>query len=585
MRRIISTLATVWRIASPYFRSEDRWTARILLAAVIAIELAIVGINVLLNAWNANFYNALQDKNWGAFVYQLGYFCVLAALFIVLAVYQLYLNQWLQIRWRRWLTQRYIDHWLSSGNHYRMQLLGDAADNPDQRIAEDIRQFIDGNGATGILTLGLGLLNSVVTLASFIVILWSLSATAPLHVFGSVWNIPGYLVWAALLYAILGTVLTHLIGWPLVGLSFQQQHYEADFRFNLVRVRENSEQIALLGGEPAEDTRLRTSFSRVAANWLLIMKRTKRLTFLTAGYGQVSTVFPFIVASPAYFAGAIQLGGLMQISSAFGNVQNALSYFINVYRGLAEWRAVIERLDGFDRSVAAARAAAVSPPAIDIVQTDAAAIAFKDLAVRLPNGVPLVTAAGLTVKLGEKVLVSGPSGSGKSTLFRALAGIWPFGAGEIEVPKNAKVMMLPQRPYFPIAPLAAAVAYPAEPGQYDNAKVAELIAAVGLPKLAARIEEEAHWNRMLSLGEQQRLGLARALLHAPDYLFLDEATASLDEPSEAALYRLLAERLADATIVSIGHRATLAAFHNRRLTFTRDGDHHALQEAQLKAAE
>ena len=582
MRRIISTLATVWRIASPYFRSEDRWTGRILLAAVIAIELSIVGITVLLNAWNANFYNALQDKNWDAFVYQLGYFCVLAAAFILLAVYQLYLNQWLQIRWRTWLTQHYIDKWLSSGNHYRMQLLGDAADNPDQRIAEDIKQFIDGNGATGILTLGLGLLNSVVTLASFIVILWSLSATAPLHMFGSVWNIPGYLVWAALLYAILGTVLTHLVGWPLVGLSFQQQHYEADFRFNLVRVRENSEQIALLRGEPAEDARLRNSFTRVAANWLLIMSRTKRLTFLTAGYGQISTVFPFIVASPAYFAGAIQLGGLMQISSAFGSVQNALSFFINVYRGLAEWRAVIERLDGFDRSVSAARAVAVSPPAIDVVQADGAAIAFKDLAVRLPNGVPLVSATGITVKLGEKVLVSGPSGSGKSTLFRALASIWPFGAGTVEVPKNAKVMMLPQRPYFPIAPLAAAVAYPAEPGQYDNAKVAELIAAVGLPKLAARIEEEAHWNRMLSLGEQQRLGLARALLHAPDYLFLDEATASLDEPSEAALYQLLAERLAGATIISIGHRSTLGAFHHRRLVLAKTGDSFILQESSLE---
>lgn len=582
MRRIFSTLATVWRIASPYFRSEDRWTGRILLAAVIAIELSIVGITVLLNAWNANFYNALQDKNWDAFVYQLGYFCVLAAAFILLAVYQLYLNQWLQIRWRTWLTRHYIDKWLSGGNHYRMQLLGDAADNPDQRIAEDVRQFIDGNGATGILTLGLGLLNSVVTLASFIVILWSLSATAPLHMFGSVWSIPGYLVWAALLYAILGTVLTHLVGWPLVGLSFQQQHYEADFRFNLVRVRENSEQIALLGGEPAEEARLRNSFTRVAANWLLIMSRTKRLTFLTAGYGQISTVFPFIVASPAYFAGAIQLGGLMQISSAFGSVQNALSFFINVYRGLAEWRAVIERLDGFDRSVSAARAVAVSPPAIDVVQANDTAIAFKDLAVRLPNGVPLVSATGITVKLGEKVLVSGPSGSGKSTLFRALAGIWPFGAGKIEVPKNAKVMMLPQRPYFPIAPLAAAVAYPAEPGQYDNAKVAELIAAVGLPKLAARIEEEAHWNRMLSLGEQQRLGLARALLHAPDYLFLDEATASLDEPSEAALYRLLAERLANATIISIGHRSTLGAFHHRRLVLAKTGDSFILQEGSLE---
>jgi putative ATP-binding cassette transporter len=578
---IISTLATVWRIASPYFRSEDRWAGRMLLAAVIVIELAIVGINVLLNAWNANFYNALQDKNWDVFVYQLGYFCVLATVYILLAVYQLYLNQWLQIRWRNWLTRHYIDKWLSSGNHYRMQLLGDAADNPDQRIAEDIRQFIDGGGSTGILTLGLGLLNSVVTLGSFIAILWTLSASAPLHMFGTVWNIPGYLVWAALLYAILGTVLTHLIGWPLVALNFQQQHYEADFRFNLVRVRENSEQIALLGGEPSEETRLHGSFARVAANWLAIMKRTKRLTFLTAGYAQASTVFPFIVGAPAYFAGAIQLGGLMQTASAFGSVQNALSFFINVYRGLAEWRSVIERLDGFDRSVEAARAIAVTPPAIAVTATDARAITFKDLAVQLPNGVPLVSATGITIKLGEKVLVSGPSGSGKSTLFRALAGIWPFGDGTVEVPKNAKIMMLPQRPYFPIAPLAAAVAYPAEPGQYDNARIAELIAAVGLPKLAARIDEEAHWNRMLSLGEQQRLGLARALLHAPDYLFLDEATASLDEPSEAALYELLETRLAASTIVSIGHRATLAAFHQRRLAFNRDGERHVLGEAAL----
>jgi putative ATP-binding cassette transporter len=581
---LFSTLATVWRIASPYFRSEDRWTARILLAAVIAIELSIVAITVLLNTWNANFYNALQDKNWDAFVYQLGYFCVLAALFIVLAVYQLYLNQWLQIRWRRWLTQRYIDNWLLGANHYRMQLLGDAADNPDQRIADDIKFFIDGSStgaSSGILTLGLGMLNSIVTLGSFVVILWTLSATAPLHLFGSVWNIPGYLVWAALLYAIVGTVLTHLIGRPLVALNFQQQHFEADFRFNLVRVRENSEQIALLEGERAEDTRLSGSFGRVAANWMLIMKRTKRLTFLTAGYGQVSTVFPFIVGSPAYFAGAVQLGGLMQTASAFGSVQNALSFFINVYRGLAEWRAVIERLDGFDRSVAAAKAVAITPPRIDVTAGDTTAIAFKDLAVKLPNGAPLVTASGVTIALGDKVLVSGPSGAGKSTLFRALAGIWPFGSGSIVVPANAKVMMLPQRPYFPIAPLAAAVAYPAEPGHYDNAKVAEIIAAVGLPALAARIDEEAHWNRMLSLGEQQRLGLARAILHAPDYLFLDEATASLDEPSEAALYNLLAQKLAASTIVSIGHRATLAAFHKRRLAFNRDGDHFALREAEV----
>ena len=572
-------LATVWRIASPYFRSEDRWAGRLLLAAVIAIELSIVAITVLFNEWNARFYNALQDRNWNVFVYQLGYFCVLAAAFILLAVYQLYLNQWLQIRWRRWLTSTYLDHWMEGANHYRMQLLGDAADNPDQRISEDIAQFI-----ALTLTIGLQLLNSTVTLGSFIVILWSLSAAAPLHLFGMHFNIPGYLLWAALIYACIGTALTHLIGRSLIALNFQQQRYEADFRFSLVRVRENSEQIALLDGERAERDRLLMRFGNVVANWLAIMSRQKKLTFFTAGYAQASVVFPFIMVSPAYFASAIQLGGLMQTANAFGRVQEALSVFVNLYRNLAEWSAVIERLSGFDRSVATARAVAMTPPVIGVRAGEAGAVSFKDLSVRLPNGVPLVNACDVAIRAGERVLVSGPSGSGKSTLFRALAGVWPFGDGTITVPKNARLMILPQRPYFPIAPLAAAVAYPAEPGSFDAARVAEYIAAVGLPELATRIEEEAHWNRMLSLGEQQRLGIARALLHAPDYLFLDEATASLDEPAEAALYQLLERRLAASTIVSIGHRSTLAAFHRRRLTFNREGDRYWLREGSLMPA-
>ncbi len=579
MRGMFSTLAIVWRIASPYFRSEDRGPGLVLLTAVVAIELSIVGLTVLLNEWNNRFYNALQDRNWDAFVYQLGYFCVLATAFILLAVYQLYLNQWLQIRWRRWLTESYLGHWLEGANHYRMQLLGDAADNPDQRISEDIRQFIDLT-----LNIGLQLLNSCVTLFSFMIILWSLSAAAPLHLFGVTVSIPGYLLWAALIYAVIGTALTHLIGRALIALNFQQQRYEADFRFSLVRVRENSEQIALLEGERAERDRLLVRFGNVVANWYAIMTRQKKLTFFTAGYTQASVVFPFIMVSPAYFAKAIQLGGLMQTANAFGQVQSALSVFVNLYRSLAEWRAVIERLSGFDQSVAAARAVAVAPPVIGLEPGEAAAITLKDLAVRLPNGVPLVNASDISIKLGERVLVSGPSGAGKSTLFRALAGVWPFGSGTITVPKNARVMILPQRPYFPIAPLAAAVAYPAEPGSFDAAEVAALIAAVGLPDLASRIEEEAHWNRMLSPGEQQRLGIARAILQAPDYLFLDEATASLDEAAEAALYHLLEARLAKATIVSIGHRATLTAFHRRRLVMAREGDRAWLREGTLAAA-
>ncbi len=580
MKGYFATIGVIWRLASPYFRSEDRWPGRILLAAVIAIELSIVGINVLLNKWNNAFYNALQNKNWDEFVHQLMYFCVLAALYIALAVYQLYLNQWLQIRWRRWMTRTYLGHWLDSANHYRMQLLGDAADNPDQRISEDIRMFIENT-----LTIGVGLLGAIVTLGSFVVILWSLSATAPFHVFGVNIAIPGYLVWAALIYAIVGTGLTHLIGRALIPLNFQQQRYEADFRFNLVRVRENSEQIALLEGEPAERDRLLTRFANIVANWMAIMTRTKKLTFFTAGYQQISIVFPFIVVSPAYFAGVVQLGGLMQTASAFNSVQNSLSFFITVYRTMAEWRAVVERLAGFDTSVRNARAIATKPPVITIAPREGATVDLQNLAVRLPNGAPLVNATDLTIKTGERVLVTGPSGSGKSTLFRAIAGIWPFGSGNIVVPQNAKVMMLPQRPYFPIAPLAAAVIYPAEPGTFDEARVAEVIAAVGLPSLVERIEEETHWNRMLSLGEQQRLGIARAILHAPDFLFLDEATASLDEPSEAALYKLLDERLKKTTVVSIGHRATLAAFHQRRWKLVRSGDHAQVQEGVLTPAE
>jgi putative ATP-binding cassette transporter len=575
-----ATLATIWRIALPYFRSEDGVAGRVLLTAVIAIELSNVGIMVLINQWNARFYNALQDHNWDSFVRELLIFCMLAAAYIVLAVYQLYLNQWLQIRWRQWMTRQYIGHWLTAGFHYRMQMLGDAADNPDQRIAEDIQLFIERT-----LSIGIGLLGAVVSLGSFVVILWGLSASAPLTLFGQTWNIPGYLVWAALIYAAVGTLLTHLVGRPLVALNFNQQRYEADFRFNLVRVRENSEQIALLHGETAERARLGERFAAVVANYLAIMSRTKQLTFLTSSYSQISVIFPFIVVTPAYFAGHLQLGGLTQTAGAFNSVQTALSFFINVYRSLAEWRAVIARLQGFEESIAAACALGVTTPAIAVTADPAAPrIALNALDVTLPDGKPLVAADGVAFAPRDRILVTGPSGSGKSTLFRAIAGIWPFGRGTVSIPADARVMTLPQRPYLPIGSLDAAVAYPALPDAFDPARVRDLLVAVGLPALAGRLEEHAHWNRMLSLGEQQRIGLARAILHAPDYLFLDEATASLDEPAEAALYKLLRERLPGTTIISIGHRSTLAEFHQHGLTLAREGERYRVTEAALTPA-
>src|SRR3984885_1953199 len=351
----------VWQIAAPYFRSEDRWAGRGLLAAVIAIELAVVFLTVLFNRWNNVFYNALQEHNQAVFTYQIGYFCVLAAFWIGLKVYQLYLNQWLQIRWRRWMTARYLGGWLHEANHYRMQLLGDAADNPDQRIAEDTQRFVEQT-----LSLGIGLLSAVVTLASFIVILWELSNEAPLHLFGKDIPIPGYLVWGALIYALLGTLLTHLIGRPLVNLNFQQQRLEADFRFNLVRTRENAEQIALLRGEPVERSRLLSRFGAVVNNWLGIMQRTKKLTAFTATYSQVSVIVPYVLIAPAFFAEKIQLGGMMQTVNAFSSVQDALSFFIASYRTLAEWQSVVARLSGFETAIANAATLATAADAIDI---------------------------------------------------------------------------------------------------------------------------------------------------------------------------------------------------------------------------
>src|SRR4051812_33316133 len=429
----MTTLATIWRLALPYFNSEDKWPGRLLLGAVVSIELAVVGVTVLINQWNARFYNALQDRNWDSFVTELMVFCVLAAAFIVLRVYQLYLNQWLQIRWRRWMTAQYVGHWLDGANHYRMQMLGDAADNPDQRISEDIKQFIELG-----LFVGVGLLGSIVSLGSFVIILWGLSAAAPLTIFGEAWNIPGYLVWAALGYAAVGTVLTHLIGRPLIALNFNQQRYEADFRFNLVRVRENSEQIALLRGEHAERGRLMDRFLNVVNNWLAIMTRQKRLTFLTAGYNQASVVFPIIVVSPAYFAGHIQLGALTQTASAFNSVQTALSFFVDTYVRIAEWRAVIERLAGFDASIANAQTVAAHAPNIAVTPVTGNGVGLAGLGVALPADKPLVTADNVPIAPRDQVLVTGRSGWGKSTLFRAIAGIWPFGTGKVSVPANAK---------------------------------------------------------------------------------------------------------------------------------------------------
>jgi len=560
MTGFASTLAATWKLTIPYFRSERSWTGRLLLGAIIVIELSTVAIHVMINKWNSRFFNAIQDRNLDAFGAELLHFCMLAAVFIVLAVYQQYLSQWLRIRWREWMTRCLLDRWLGGATHYRMQLAGDAVDNPDQRIAEDVRLFVDRT-----VSLFIGFLGAVLSLASFVVILWALSANAPLRLFGVNAAIPGYLVWAALLYATLGTTLAHLIGRALIGLDFQQQRFEADFRFSLVRVRESSEQIALLGGERTEQKRLSTRFDAIAGNWFALIARQKLLTFFTAGYNQASHVFPYLVVGPAYFAGGLALGGLTQTASAFGSVQSSLSFFINAYQQLAECRAVIARLEGFNIALTAAQTETNARARITCEGENQSRLRIDNLTVGLPDGTRLHGALDLELLPSERVLLTGPSGAGKSTLFRAIGGIWPYASGAVRVPAGAKVMVFPQRPYLPIGSLGAAVAYPAGHERFTAQQIGDALVAVGLPAFAARLDEEAHWDAVLSLGEQQRLMVARTILHAPDYLFLDEATASLDEAAESALYRLLHARLPHTTIVSIGHRSTLRAFHRRHI--------------------
>ncbi|HET6366827.1 MAG TPA: ABC transporter ATP-binding protein/permease [Pseudomonadales bacterium] len=563
MSRMRQLFRDAWAIARPYWFSEDRWAGRGLLVAVIALNLGIVFINVLLNKWNNAFYNSLQDKDYAAFVSQLFKFTYLAAAYIVAAVYQLYLNQMLQIRWRRWLTDRYLAGWLKDTAYYRMQLHATETDNPDQRIAEDLRLFVSTT-----LGLSLGFLRAIVTLVSFIAILWVLSGP-----FTIPWvnvTVPGYMVWTALLYAIVGTWLTNLIGRPLIQLNFNQQRYEADFRYSLVRFRENTEGVALYRGEADELRGFRDRFANVVRNWWGIMRQQKRLTSFTAGYSQVAIIFPFVVAAPRYFRGEFALGGLMQTASAFGQVQDALSYIISAYTDIAEWRAVVARLAGFNK-------------ALDQVQTEAAiqgirheeapagGLALEHVHLALPDGRALVEDISVSLRRGDTALISGPSGAGKSTLFRAIAGIWPFGRGRITMPAGDRVLFLPQKPYLPLGTIREIVSYPTPPAGLTDATLREALEAVGLPQLGDKLDESANWALRLSPGEQQRIAFARALAQKPDWLFLDEATSAVDEASEGPLYALLRERLPGSTVVSVGHRSTLRPFHARRLVVRPNG--------------
>ena len=550
-----------WSLARPYWVSQGRRRGVVLLASVVGLTLALVWTQVQFNDWNKGFYDTFEHKDRLGFYLELGRFALLAVMFIVLAVYKQYLQQMLMIEWRAWLTDNHLSNWLSGQAYYRMQLLERGTDNPDQRIADDLNIFVDLT-----LTLSLGLLSAVVTLVSFVGILWSISGA--LEVAGV--SIPGYMVWVALVYAIVGTALTHLIGRPLIGLNFARQRAEADFRFSLVRLRENSEGVALYGGEAGEQANFRARFGNVVDNWWSIMKKQKQITWFTSFYGQLAIIFPFVVSAPRYFSGGAPLGSIFQTASAFGQVQSALSWFIEAYASFAVWKATVDRLTGFSRALDDARQEAARLDGERETGRDDG-VSLEGLVLGLPQGTPLLGKTTLRLAPGENVLISGPSGSGKSTLFRALAGIWPYWHGRIVLPAGARLLFLPQKPYLPIGTLKLAVIYPALPESTDDAEVREVLDAVGLRALGADLTREENWAQVLSGGEQQRVAFARALINKPEWLFLDEASAALPEAAQGELYALLRDRLPQTTLVSIGHRDSLAEFHARRLYWQQQG--------------
>jgi putative ATP-binding cassette transporter len=519
------------------------------------LNLFSVWLNVRLNAWNADFYNALQNYNWQEFWWQFAIFGMIAVALIITAVYQLYLRQILQIRWRAWLTDRFLNDWLGQQTYYRMQLDHTVTDNPDQRISDDIDRFTSIS-----LALSIGLMNSVVTLFSFLFILWTLSGILSISLGGGrYFDIPGYMVYAAMFYAAVGTWLTHRIGNPLARLLYDQQRYEADFRFSMVRLRENAESVAFYGGESREREVFQNRFTRIVLNWWDIIRRRKKLTWFTAGYSQAAVVFPFIVAAPRYFSREIQLGGLMQIASAFGQVQDSLSFIITSYVEIAEYRAVVERLGGFRAKVDDVAAARRGPQPIAI-EHGGGGVAVARLDLHLPNGQALREGIALTAEPEAPLLITGPSGSGKSTLLRAVAGLWPFGSGHVRIGQG-RALFLPQRPYLPLGTLENAILYPEIEPRPERAETEAALRAVGLAYLTPLLDEEGNWAGRLSGGEQQRIGFARILLMRPAIVFLDEATSALDEAAEAQLYRMLREAEWRPTIVSVGHRGTLRRFH------------------------
>ena len=557
----------LFHLITPYWNSEDKKSARLYLAAIITLTIAAVYMTLLLNEWFNSFYSALQNYDSDAVYRGLLRFTGLAFAHIAFAVYSYYLQQRLALRWRKWMTKNYLAKWTGRQMYYRLEMFSQGtADNPDQRISEDINLF-----TARTLSFMSGLLRSATTIVCFIFVLWNLSEILSFSAAGQEFHIYSYLVWTALAYSVLGTWITHKVGHRLVSLNYLQQKLEADFRFSMVRLRETAESVAFYNGAAKEEAFLSNRFMTLLRNTLFIIKKQKQLSWLTNSYAQIAIIFPFVVAVPRYLSQNISLGGLMQIANCFGKVQDAMSYFVDVYASLAEWQSCAERLLSFDKHIAAIEKETEEKSGSLVREETPDRLRLTDVTISVPamdenkRTREIISSASCTIKSGEHVILKGPSGSGKSTLLRTLAGFWPYVKGHISMPASSEMMFIPQKPYIPMGTSAEAASYPLETA--DKEILSPLLMEYGLSHLMEKPDTEADWSHILSLGEQQKLAFVRVFLRKPKWVFLDEATSAMDEETEEKMYRLLTA-LPGTTVISIGHRSTLDKWHDRVLRIT-----------------
>lgn len=569
------SLASSWALTRPFWVSEERWSARGFLAAVVALDMMRVYLITRINFWQKDFYDALVARDADIVWPLLLHLFILICSIVATDTVRTYLAQVLEMRWRSWITSEFVRRWIRDNTYFRIEQQNHSAsaDNPDQRIADDLRIM-----ASSVLDLSLGLLKNLVNLVSFSIIVWGLSGTLSVALAGHAIDIPGYMLWAALIYALAGSLLIEKIGSPIVDVDYQQQQCEANFRYLMVRLRENAEQVAFYKGGSVEENRLTASFATVRQNWDRVVDYTKRVTLLKSCYIEAGALVPYLITVPRYFAGLLTVGALMQLNQSFMQVRTSFSWFIFQYKDLALLRSAYRRLAEFDKLLQAEPVRGIA-----IGRSGDACMHAQKLRLHLPSGEALCSISELCIAPGQRWLVRGPSGVGKSTLLRALAGLWPYGGGRIDLPPG-KSMFVPQMNYLPIGSLRACLCYPSEEWEFSEDACIEALRAVRLDGFEDRLGQENDWSGQLSPGEQQRLSFARILLQKPAILFLDEATSSLDLENESHLYKLVIDRLPAVTLVSVAHRPGLIAFHEHVLDVCEGKAHYVEPAPMAKAA-